>query len=148
MKIQPSKTRIMIFGTFDVLHKGHLHFFRQARNLARHPYLIVSIARDSNVKRIKGKKPLYSEKVRAESVKRSNLVDKVVLGGLRSFLPHIAKEAPSIIALGYDQSAYTHELQAKLKEKGIKVSIKRLQPHRPKVYKSSLIKKKLKKTMV
>src|SRR3989344_5946032 len=49
--------RIMIFGTFDMLHEGHLDFFRQARSLAAGPHLIVSIARDASVARVKGAPP-------------------------------------------------------------------------------------------
>ena len=47
------KIRIMVFGTFDGLHEGHLDFFKQARQLSKNPFLIVSIARDKNVKIIK-----------------------------------------------------------------------------------------------
>jgi cytidyltransferase-like protein len=52
--LKPWKTIVMVFGTFDFLHKGHLNFFKQARSLAKNPYLIASVARDYNVKRIKG----------------------------------------------------------------------------------------------
>ena len=37
-------TRIMVFGTFDMIHAGHEDLFRQARALAKEPYLIVSVA--------------------------------------------------------------------------------------------------------
>jgi FAD synthetase len=128
--------RIMVFGTFDVLHPGHINFFKQARRLAKNPYLIVSIARDVNVRRIKGKKPLHNERQRAALVKYSGLADKVVLGGLKNHLPHIAKEKPDIIALGYDQEAYTDELQQQLP----KVKVVRLKSHKINQYKSSLLK--------
>ena len=52
------KTRIMVFGTFDGVHMGHLDFLKQARKLARESFLIVSVAREKNVFRIKNKKPL------------------------------------------------------------------------------------------
>ena len=39
--------RIMVFGTFDIIHAGHEDLFRQARALAEDPHLIVSVARDS-----------------------------------------------------------------------------------------------------
>jgi FAD synthetase len=142
MKKKSHKTRVMIFGTFDFLHKGHLHFFSQARKLAKNPYIIVSVARDVNVKKIKGKNPIHSEKSRAQAVRKSPLVDKVVLGGVETFLPHILKEKPQIIALGYDQRNYTENLKEKLLKKGLVVVVKRLKPHKPHVYKSSLLKAK------
>jgi FAD synthetase len=131
----------MIFGTFDILHKGHLNFFKQARKLAKNPYLIVSVARDINVKKIKGNKPVSNEKVRLGRIKACNLVDKSVLGGVKSYIPHILKEKPDIIALGYDQRAYVKNLKELLKSKGLKVILKRLISHKPKVYKTSLLRK-------
>ncbi len=54
-------TRIMVFGTFDMIHEGHADLFRQARALASDPYLIVSVARDAVAQRIKGNRPRHSE---------------------------------------------------------------------------------------
>jgi len=130
----------MVFGTFDILHKGHLDFFKQARKLAKNPYLIVSIARDINVRKIKSRAPRNNEKKRLLKVRQSDLVDKAVLGGVKSYIGHILKEEPSIIALGYDQSAYTTGLKQLLGKKGLKVIIKRLKSYKPHLYKSSLLK--------
>jgi FAD synthetase len=131
----------MLFGTFDFLHKGHLNFFKQARKLSKNPYLIVSVARDLNVKRIKGRKPDILEKQRLAKIKKCPLVNKAVLGGVKNYLPHIIKENPSIIALGYDQRAYVKNLKILLAKKGLKVKIARLKPYHPKIYKSSLVKR-------
>ena len=130
----------MVFGTFDILHKGHLDFFKQARKLALNPFLIVSVARDANVKKIKGQNPASKELVRISKVKKCPLVDKVILGGVKSYLPHILKERPQIIALGYDQVAYVKNLKWLLGKKGLIVEIKRLKSHNPQIYKSSLLK--------
>ena len=73
-------TRIMVFGTFDMIHAGHEDFFRQARALAKESYFIVSVARDANVERIKGKKPRNSEIARQAALAGHALVDEVVLG--------------------------------------------------------------------
>jgi len=140
--IQP-KTKIMVFGTFDVLHKGHLNFFKQARQLVSNPYLTVSVARDRNVLRIKKRKPIKGEKARAVNIKKYPLVDKVVLGGIKDHLPHILKEKPDIIALGYDQSEYTANLKKELTGAGLKnTKIIRLKKYYPNLYKSSIITKK------
>jgi len=132
----------MVFGTFDGLHKGHLNFFRQAKNLIKNSFLIVSIARDKNVKRIKGQLPFLNEKKRMALVKKCKLVDKVVLAGIRNHIPHIAKENPDIIALGYDQKAYVENLKKYLKNKGILVKIFRLKPYQEKIHKNHLLKQK------
>lgn len=132
----------MVFGTFDGVHKGHLNFFRQARALGRHPFLVVSIARDKNVKKIKGKLPFFGERRRAGLVKDTGLADKVVLGGLRRHIPHIKKERPDIIALGYDQSAYIKDLDRELKGAGLSVTVTRLKPYKEKKYKNSILRAK------
>jgi len=130
----------MVFGTFDGLHQGHLDFFKQARNLSEFCFLIVSIARDKNVFHIKGKYPNKNEKKRMILIKKCKLVDKVVLSGIKNHIPHITKEHPDIIALGYDQKAYVRDLKKDLKNKGIIVKVVRLKPYKEKIYKNNLLK--------
>ncbi|MFZ2149603.1 MAG: adenylyltransferase/cytidyltransferase family protein [Minisyncoccia bacterium] len=141
-KKSPEKPKkIMVFGTFDGLHLGHLNFFKQARALAREAYLIVSIARDKNVFKIKGTNTRKNEQARADLVRKSKLVDKVILSGRTNHIPHIVKERPDIVALGYDQKAYVKNLKKELKDKGLKVKIARLKPYKEKIYKNHLLKK-------
>src|SRR3989344_8745553 len=83
-----SKKKIMVFCTFDGLHAGHLDFFRQARKLAPNSFLIVSVARDRNVFRIKGSLPVLNEKARRSLLQNCALVDKVALSGIKNHLPH------------------------------------------------------------
>ena len=135
------KKRVMVFGTFDGLHRGHLNFFKQARRLGSAPYLIVSIARDINVIKIKGKKPEFNERQRKLLVEKCELVDKVVLSGKNNYITHILKEFPDIIGLGYDQKTYTKSLKNDLKNKNLQVEIIRLKPYKPKIFKNHLIKK-------
>jgi cytidyltransferase-like protein len=134
------KTKVMVFGTFDGLHKGHLDFFRQAKSFMKNSFLIVSIARDKNVLKIKGKFPNLSEKARMALVKKCKSVDGVVLAGPENHLPHIVKARPHIIALGYDQRAYVKNLKKDLKNKGLLVKIIRLKPYKDKIYKNHLLK--------
>ncbi len=133
------KVKIMVFGTFDILHKGHLNFFKQARSLSVSPYLIVSVARDVNVKRIKGFSPKNKENKRLEKIQDCTLVDEALLGRERAYLTHILAKKPAIIALGYDQKAYTKDLKSILAKKGLGVKIARLKSFKTHLYKSSLI---------
>lgn len=140
--MKEKEKKVMIFGTFDGLHEGHLDFFKQAKKLSGKTELIVSIARDKNVAKLKGQIPLFNEKKRMSLVKKCDLVDKVVLSGLGDHIPHIIKEAPDIIALGYDQKFYIKNLKKYLKDKGISIKIVRLKPYKEKIYKSHLLNKK------
>ena len=134
--------KIMVFGTFDGLHKGHIHFFNRAKNIVKNSFLIVSIARDKNVLKIKGKLPILNEIDRMNLVEECNLVDKIVLSGLKNHIPHIVKENPKIIALGYDQKFYVKNLKKDLKNKGILVKIIRLKPYKKNLFKNHLLRKK------
>jgi len=128
----------MVFGTFDMVHEGHVDFFRQARALAPQPHLIVSVARDPIATRIKGAKPRRSEKERRSLLERNTLVDEVVLGQEDGYIEHIAQAKPDIIALGYDQSGeYVSNLEKDLRAAGLPAKIVRLSAFRPEVYKTS-----------
>lgn len=141
MNREKKQTRIMVFGTFDGVHEGHLNFFKQAKKLAEKSFLIVSVARDKNVLRIKMHNPFLNDKKRMVLVKKCKLVDKVLLSGTKNHLPHIIKERPDIIALGYDQKEYVKNLKKDLKNKGVLVKIVRLQPYKEHIYKNNLLKK-------
>jgi FAD synthetase len=136
MKKKP-KRKVMVFGTFDIIHPGHLAFLREAKRHGN--FLIVSVARDTNVKRIKGHTPIHSEHQRVHLLKTLRIVDRVVLGSRTEYLKHIVRETPDIICLGYDQSAYTERLQDKLEEAGLHTKVIRLRPYHSRKYKSSKI---------
>jgi len=127
--------QIMVFGTFDGLHPGHLDFFKQAKDYG--DYLTVVIARDINVKKIKGKLPKYSETERLKQIIALKQVDRPILGQIKDVYKVIRDEKPDIIALGYDQEKYTNNLVKKFP----KIKIIRLKPYKPEIYKSSKLNK-------
>ncbi|OGG90935.1 hypothetical protein A3H16_00175 [Candidatus Kaiserbacteria bacterium RIFCSPLOWO2_12_FULL_53_8] len=131
-------TRIMVFGTFDMVHIGHVDFFRQARSLAKKPHLIVSIARDAVVKRIKGEHSRRNERERRALLERNTLVDEVVLGQEEGYIEHIIEAKPDIIALGYDQKGeYVDRLERDIERTKLKIKIVRLKAFEPEKYKTS-----------
>ena len=133
--------KIMVFGVFDGLHPGHLNFFHQARRLSERPYLVVSLARDVNVVKLKGRRPKLGERKRKANLEKSKLAQRVVLGGIKNHLAHILKVRPDIIALGYDQKFYVKNLKRDLKNKGLSVKVVRLKPYKKNIYKNSLLKR-------
>ncbi len=130
-------TTVMCFGTFDMVHKGHLDYFAQAKKYGE--YLIVVVARDLNVLRIKGKPALRPETERLASVQAVPLVDKAVLGNTDDLLHVIQDEKPDIICLGYDHAVSEHTLRTLLDARNIHSEIKRMSPYLPHLYKTSLI---------
>ncbi|HEY4517020.1 MAG TPA: riboflavin kinase [Candidatus Paceibacterota bacterium] len=133
-----AKKRVMIFGTFDMIHQGHENLFEQARKLADNPHLIVSVARDTIVKRIKGFHPKNTELARLAALAEHPHVDEAVLGDAEGYIEHVLDARPDIIALGYDQEGeFVQNLADDLKAAGLETSIIRLQSFEPEKYKTS-----------
>jgi cytidyltransferase-like protein len=131
-------TRVMVFGTFDMIHKGHEDLFRQARALAPDAHLIVSVARDVSAARVKGQRPRNSEDARLKAISRTPGVDEALLGDEEGRIKHIAAMRPDIIALGYDQAGeYVEDLEKELLAAGLTTKVVRLNAFQPDIYKTS-----------
>ncbi len=127
--------KIMVFGTFAILHPGHLNYFKQAKKLG--DYLIVIIGRDETVQKIKGRSPQNKEGERLIKVEQQKIVDKALLGNLDDPYKIIKQERPDIIALGYDQNSFSKGLKSKIKKLNLETQIVRLKPFEPEKYESS-----------
>lgn len=133
------KSRVVCAGTFDHLHLGHASFLKQAKALGDE--LVVIVARDENVKRIKSIMPEHNETERRENVEKTRIPDKVVLGLSEKDIFIILEQLkPDIIALGYDQRVSEEAIQKRLPN----CKIVRLKPFKPEKYKSSFYRKKTK----
>lgn len=131
--------KVLVTGTFDILHPGHLSLFRQAKKLG--DFLVVIVARDTTVKKVKGRRPRHAQHIRLRNVRKNPLVDRAVLGRTGDKLKIIEVEKPDIIGLGYDQRAFTAGLRRELKKREVKTRVVRLKPYRPRMYKSSLLRR-------
>jgi FAD synthetase len=127
-----SDRKVLVFGTFDVLHRGHLDFFRQAREYGK---VVAVVARDSTVLKVKGKPPLHGEEERL--LKVQGIVGTAMLGRTDDMYRIIEDVKPDIICLGYDQVSFTKDLKKELKRRALEVKVLRLRPYKPHVYKSS-----------
>ena len=135
----------MVFGTFDHLHAGHENLFNQAKALAKKfasPLIVATVARDKTVKQIKGREPENNEKIRIKNLEETKWTDIVLLGDKKDKYKLIKKFRPEIIALGYDQFAFTMQLEKLIIDLNLDTKIVRLKPYRPDIYKSSLIREK------
>lgn len=139
-KRKNDKTKIvLVFGTFDALHKGHIDFFRQARKHGG--FLTAIVARDKTVLQVKKRKPIQDEKIRLRNVKKH--VDKALLGSAGNKYALLKKIKPDIVCLGYDQDSFTKRLRSELKNHRINSKIFRLRPYKPRVYKSKILRRGL-----
>jgi FAD synthetase len=129
-------TKIMVFGTFAILHPGHLYFLRQAKKYG--DKLTVVVARDVNVKKIKGFLPKLDERARQKMVGAIKFVDGAVLGDKFDWYKVILKYKPGVICLGYDQKV-PENFSRELEKRGVEAEVFRLKAYKPKKYKSSKI---------
>jgi cytidyltransferase-like protein len=129
---------VMAFGTFDYFHAGHENYLKQAKAMGE--TLIVVIARDETAKRVKNRKPDFSEKKRLRDVMACKHVDKVVLGGSDDKYKIIKRFKPQILALGYDQFVFTYGLEQFFIKEKLDIKIVRTLAFKPGTFKSSLIK--------
>ncbi|MBI3332066.1 adenylyltransferase/cytidyltransferase family protein [Candidatus Peregrinibacteria bacterium] len=121
--------KILVFGTFDRLHPGHRFFLDHASSRG---VLHVVIARDLNVERIKGRKPMQTEAMRKKKIEEAYPHATVVLGDPKDFLVPVRTIQPDLILLGYDQ-----KLPPGVSEEDLP-PIERVDAFEPEKYKSSL----------
>lgn len=129
----------MVFGTFDILHMGHIHMFEQAREYG--DKLIVVVARDENVEKIKGMGALYEDTERIKFLQHIDIIDEVVLGNAKDPYKVVLDNKPDIIALGYDQKVFVDNLEDALTRAGLETQIVRITPYRENSLKSNKIRK-------
>ena len=139
---------VLAFGTFDIIHPGHIAYLSAASRLGNK--LIVIVARDDSVRMLKKREPFLDEDARCTIVNSLKMVDRAVLGNKLkkpSDIYNIFKKyRPDVIAIGYDQKANIPAMREWLDHNKIKAKIVRLKVKiNDDVYKSSKLLSKLNK---
>ncbi|MBI5221618.1 MAG: adenylyltransferase/cytidyltransferase family protein, partial [Candidatus Magasanikbacteria bacterium] len=114
-----------------ILHPGHLFLLNEAKKMG--DSLTVIIARDHTVQTVKNITSQNNEQVRLKNLQDLNIADKVMLGNPGDKYEVIRNENPEVIALGYDQTAFTADLEKVFPN----IKIIRLPPYKEDIYKSS-----------
>ena len=130
-------------GVYDIIHPGHIHTLKNSKQEG--DLLIVSIARDNRVIKIKGRKPINNEKMRTILVSAIRYVDFTLLGSKGDIFGVVKKIKPNIITIGYDQTHQINELKKRVKINNLNIKIKKLDSPIPHV-KSSDLRTKYKKS--
>lgn len=125
--------KVMVAGTFDIIHPGHLHFFEQAK--AHGDHLSVVVSHDCRGK--PGVRHSQQERVWAVSV--LSMVDEVVKGSDGDMFNILKQVQPHVLCLGYDQNVDDVKVQQFVNENGLSTKIVRCQAHMPELFKSSLL---------
>lgn len=119
---------VIASGVFDLLHLGHVKFLEEAKRAGgSNAQLIVIIARDNTVERIKHQKPIMSENQRRALVESLKVVDIAVLGFENMDIDEVVtKIQPNFIALGHDQEKMAQDVEAYLKTHKSSVQLVRI----------------------
>ena len=109
--------KVLVSGCFDLLHAGHLAFFKTA---SCYGDLYVCIGRDENLLLLKGKKPFFSDKERLYIVNSIKYVREAFLAsgrGMLDFEPDLKRIKPDIFIVNYD--GHTLDKERLCKQAGI-----------------------------
>lgn len=96
------KKKVLVSGCYDLLHGGHIAFFKAASAFGK---LYVSIGRDDNIFNLKNRKPYFSEKERLYIVKSIKYVGDAFLAsgsGMLDFEPDMKKLKPDYFVVNHD----------------------------------------------
>lgn len=131
--------RVLVFGTFDPLHKGHVKFFAQAKALGDH--LTVVVAHDDALRAHKKREPFQSGQERLAAVASVPAVDKTMLGSTQASSYDLLAELDfEVVALGYDQEPSDDNVREELRKRGKHdAKVVRLAAYKPKKYKSTFL---------
>jgi len=116
------RPKVLVAGTFDILHPGHIELLRYAWEKGR---VYVVVARDESVEKFKGRPPIVPEEQRLRVVSAVKYVYRAMLGSRRDVLEPIVQVKPDIIVLGPDQWVDEEWLRRRLEERGLHVRIER-----------------------
>ncbi len=128
---------VFIGGSFEIIHPGHLYTIEQAKKLG--DILVAVIARDSTVRRRKGRDPIVPEEERRRLISAMRDVDVAILGSVTNIYDTLEKVRPDVVALGYDQYHGEEEIAREAKRRGLNLSVVRLESPIPSLKTSKIL---------
>lgn len=119
--------KVFVSGCFDMLHSGHIAFFREA---ASHGDLYVALGSDKTVYDLKGKVPVNSEQERLFMVQSVSYVKEAFISrgsGMLDFVGELKEIAPDILIVNEDGNI--PQKRELCEELGIEYVILQREPH-------------------
>ena len=120
---------VLTSGAFDLLHYGHIRLLEEAKGLGGpSARLVVIVARDETVRRLKGRRPVIPEDQRRAVVEALKVVDEALLGYEDlDMTAVIDRVRPDIVAVGYDQHDIAKIARRVIDEKGLNIKVTMLE---------------------
>jgi len=119
--------KVFVSGCFDMLHSGHVAFFKEASSYGD---LYVALGSDKTVFDLKGKLPINSEDERLFMTKAIEDVADAFISqgsGMFDFLEEFKALKPDIFVVNTD--GHMHEKQALCEEHGVEYIVLKREPH-------------------
>lgn len=129
---------VFIGGGFELIHYGHVYTIGKAKSLG--DVLVVSVARDSTIRKRKKREPIVNENDRVTMLSSLRQVDAAILGVEGDIYVTLERVKPDIVALGYDQYHLEDEVRKESARRGMKLRVVRLDSPYPKIKTSKLLK--------
>lgn len=101
-ELSDKRPKVFVSGCYDLLHSGHVEFFRQA---AEYGELYVGIGSDKTIEEYKHHKTVYSEQERLFMVKSIKYVKDAFINagsGIMDFVPTVEALKPDILVVNSD----------------------------------------------
>lgn len=122
-----NKKKVFVSGCYDLLHSGHVEFFRQA---AEYGDLYVGIGSDATIQEYKHHKTVYNEQERLFMVKSIRYVKDACINagsGVLDFLPTLDIVKPDILVVNSDGGS--EDKRRVCEERGIEYVVLQRDPH-------------------
>ena len=119
--------KVFVSGCYDLLHSGHVEFFRQA---AEYGDLYVGIGSDETILHYKNHKTLYNERERLFMVKAIRYVKDAYINagsGIMDFVPTVDMLKPDILVVNEDGAS--EEKRRFCEERGMEYVVLKRDPH-------------------
>ena len=133
--------KVFVSGCYDLLHSGHVEFFRQA---ARYGDLYVGIGSDATILEYKHHKTVYSEQERLFMVKSIRYVKDAFINagrGVMDFVPTVDFLKPDVLVVNEDGGS--EQKRRFCAERGIEYIVLQRDPHEGLAARSSTSLKKV-----
>ena len=121
------RKKVFVSGCYDLLHSGHVEFFRQA---AEYGDLYVGIGSDETILHYKGHKTLYPEQERMFMVKAIRYVKEAYINqgsGILDFVPTLDIVKPDMLVVNTDGASEAKEQLCR--ERGMEYVVLERTPH-------------------